>query len=93
MSVHKKIQPNRSSRLAGYMQHIYIYNRLVLLYRLFKITHGDICSFKHNFYSFIQRLNSIFERIGSLHFYDLKKNINLKLSAVFSMDDNLMIRQ
>ena len=24
LSVHKKFQPNRSSRLAGYMQHIYI---------------------------------------------------------------------
>ena len=24
MSAHKKIQPNRSSRLAGYTQHIYI---------------------------------------------------------------------
>ena len=32
MSVHKKIQPNRSSRLTGYTQHIYEY--LVLLYRL-----------------------------------------------------------
>ena len=31
MSVHKKIQPNRSSRLAGYREHIY--ERLVLLYR------------------------------------------------------------
>ena len=34
MSVHKKIQPNRSSRLAGYREHIYIYECLVLLYRL-----------------------------------------------------------
>ena len=34
MIVHKKIQPNRSSRLAGYTQHIYIYEYLVLLYRL-----------------------------------------------------------
>ena len=32
MSVHKKIQPNRSSRLAGYREHIY--ECLVLLYRL-----------------------------------------------------------
>ena len=31
MSVHKKFQPNRSSRLAGYTQHIY--ECLVLLYR------------------------------------------------------------
>ena len=33
--VHKKLQPNRSSRLAGYTQHIYIYiyERLALLYR------------------------------------------------------------
>jgi len=28
MSVHKKIQPNRSSHLAGYRQHIYIYDVL-----------------------------------------------------------------
>ena len=31
MSVHNKFQPNRSSRLAGYTQHIY--ECLVLLYR------------------------------------------------------------
>ena len=31
MSVHKKFQPNRSSRLAGYREHIY--DCLVLLYR------------------------------------------------------------
>ena len=31
MSVHKKFQPNRSSRLAGYREHIY--ECLVLLYR------------------------------------------------------------
>ena len=33
MSVHKKIQPNRSSCLAGYREHVYIYECLVLLYR------------------------------------------------------------
>jgi len=33
LSVHKTFQPNRSSRLAGYTQHIY--ECLVLLYRLF----------------------------------------------------------
>ena len=32
MSVHKKIQPNRSYCLAGYRHHIYIYECLVLLY-------------------------------------------------------------
>ena len=31
LSVHKKFQPNRSSRLAGYREHIY--ECLVLLYR------------------------------------------------------------
>ena len=31
MSVHKKFQPNRSSRLAGYTQHIYKYECFVLL--------------------------------------------------------------
>ena len=31
MSVHKKFQPNRSSRLAGYREHLY--ECLVLLYR------------------------------------------------------------
>ena len=35
LSVHKKIQPNRSSRLAGYRKHIY--ECLVLLYRLIDI--------------------------------------------------------
>ena len=38
MSVHKKFQPNRSSRLAGYTQHIYIYECLVLLYRFKMLT-------------------------------------------------------
>jgi len=33
MSVHKKFQPNRSSRLAGYTQHIYMN---VLLYYIDK---------------------------------------------------------
>ena len=32
MSVHKKIQPNRSSRLAGYTQHIYIYMNVLFYY-------------------------------------------------------------
>ena len=32
LSVHKKFQPNRSSRLAGYREHIY--ECLVLIYRL-----------------------------------------------------------
>jgi len=31
LSVHKKIQPNRSSRLAGYRQHIYM--NVLFLYR------------------------------------------------------------
>ena len=31
LSVHEKFQPNRSSRLAGFREHIY--ERLVLLYR------------------------------------------------------------
>ena len=34
MSVHKKIQPNRSSRLVGYREHIYIRMLIVLFYRL-----------------------------------------------------------
>ena len=33
LSVHKKFQPNRSSRLAGYREHIY--DCLVILYRYF----------------------------------------------------------
>ena len=37
MSVHKKFQPNQSSRLAGYRQHIYTNICLVLLYRYIKI--------------------------------------------------------
>ena len=41
MSVHKKFQPNRSSRLAGKKQHLYIYECLVLLYR-FKNIHFRI---------------------------------------------------
>ena len=36
MSVHKKFQPNRSSRLAGYREHIY--DCLVLLYRFLRKT-------------------------------------------------------
>ena len=47
MSVHKKIQPNRSSRLAGYTQHIYIYECLVLLYRCFSILKTDYFHFLH----------------------------------------------
>ena len=35
-SVHKKFQPNQFSRLAGYRQHIYIYECLVLLHRFTK---------------------------------------------------------
>ena len=35
MSVHKKCQPNRFSRLAGYMEHIYECH--VLFYRLYKL--------------------------------------------------------
>ena len=35
MSVHKKIQPNRSSRLAGYREHIY---ECLVLYFLFILT-------------------------------------------------------
>ena len=33
MSVHTKLRPNWSSCLAGYRQHIYIYECLVLLHR------------------------------------------------------------
>ena len=32
MSVHKKIQPNLSSRLAGYREHIYIYSNVLFYY-------------------------------------------------------------
>ena len=32
MSVHKKFQPIRSSRLAGYRQHIYIYTNFLFYY-------------------------------------------------------------
>ena len=35
VGVHKKIQPNRSSRLAGYTQHVY--ECLVLLYRFWTL--------------------------------------------------------
>ena len=39
--IHNKFQPNRSIRLTGYRQHIYIYEYLVLLYRLRIYTHNQ----------------------------------------------------
>ena len=46
MSVHKKCQPNRSSRLAGYRKHIYIYTNVLFYY--IDVSWDTLLLFKHN---------------------------------------------
>ena len=65
----KKIQPIRSSRLAGYKQHIYIYECLVLLYRLYWICTNCMYNLKVKSLDLVQYTC----RVALYQYYPVKK--------------------
>ena len=82
MSVHKKFQPIRSSRLAGYWWHI-LYECLVLLYRKIKIFKIQTTDTQHTF--IIDKINIVLyifrKNIVKKRFYEsFGKNESLSFS-------------
>ena len=67
MSVSKKIQPNRSSRLAGYTQHLY--ECLVKLYRLYRYRIHLSASCKGTVYIYRQNVQVGYTFINKLYRY------------------------
>ena len=81
LSVHKKIQPNRSSRLAGYREHIY--ECLVLFYRYICVI-VELLYLKKMYNVYAHKKTEEVKKYASLHYIYSKEFIYYKgLTLVF----------